>query len=82
MSTFRLLVVVSVFMLLGAAMVVLRAEQAQLAHQTARLQRQEIELQRRIWKQQLEIARLRAPNLVRNRREGMNLMARAPGQGE
>lgn len=79
MSTFRLLIVALVLMLAGAAMVVLRAEQAQLAYQTARLEQQELELQRNVWEQQLEIARLRAPSLVRQRRDGMKLMAQAAG---
>ncbi|UCG31839.1 MAG: hypothetical protein JSU68_09245 [Phycisphaerales bacterium] len=77
MSTFRLLIITLVLMLAGAAMVVLRAEQAQLAYQAARLRQQELELQRTVWHQQLEIARLRAPNLVRQRRDGMKLMAHA-----
>jgi hypothetical protein len=82
MSTFRLLIIALVLMLAGAAMVMLRAEQAQLAYQAARLQQQELELQRTVWQQQLEIARLRAPNLVRQRREGMRLMANAAEPGE
>ena len=82
MSTFRLLIIALVLMLTGAAMVVLRAEQAQLAYQAARLGQQELELERTVWQQQLEIARLRAPDLVRQRREGMKLMARAAGPGE
>ena len=82
MTTFRLLIIALVLMFVGAAMVVLRAEQAQLARRTATLQRQEVRLQRKVWQQQLEIARLRAPALLRQRHQGMSLMARAPGRHE
>ena len=82
MSTFRLLIITLVLMLAGAATVALRAEQAQLAYQVARLRQRGLVLQRAVWQQQLEVARLRAPNLVRQRREGMKLMAHAAAPGE
>jgi len=80
MTTFRLLIIALALMLTGAATVVLRAEQAQLACRTATLQKQAVQLRRKVWHQQLEIARLRAPAQVRQRGEGLNLMARGPGE--
>jgi len=77
MTLLRLVVICLVLVVVGATIVVLRTEQARAAHQAATLQRQTVQLQRRIWRQQLEVARLRAPALVRRRHNDLNAIVQA-----
>ena len=67
MTLARLLSVAVILMLVGSGIVLLKAEQVQLSHQTASLEIRAVQLRRRLWKQQLEIARLRSPDLVHAR---------------
>ena len=67
MTFARLLSVAVILMLVGSGIVLLKAEQVQLSHQTASLELRAVQLRRRLWKQQLEIARLRSPDLVHAR---------------
>lgn len=53
----------------GLAVVQLRTSQVALARQAAELHRQRALLEREVWDQELTIARLRAPGLVRERLE-------------
>ncbi len=67
MTLVRLLSVAVILMLVGSGIVLLKAEQVQLSHQTASLEIRAVQLRRQLWKQQLEIARLRSPDLVQAR---------------
>ena len=67
MTFARLLSVAVILMLVGSGIVLLKAEQVQLSHQAASLEIRAVQLRRRLWKQQLEIARLRSPDLVHAR---------------
>ena len=51
----------------GIAMVALRAEQARHTRRIQELQFRQVELRRQIWDQEMELARLRAPGIVRER---------------
>lgn len=52
---------------LGIAVVVLRADQVRRSNHIQQLQFQQIELQQTIWAKQMEIARLRSPEMIRDR---------------
>jgi hypothetical protein len=51
----------------GIAVVALRAEQTRHTRRIQELQFRQVELRRQIWDQEMELARLRAPGIVRER---------------
>ena len=67
MRTARILLITVVLTLTGIVIVYLRGEQARLARETSRLEAEAANLRLTLWYQQTEIARLRAPALIRRR---------------
>jgi hypothetical protein len=59
---------------IAGAVVHLRARSTTLAFEIQQLHRRQIELKQEIWRQEMEIARLRSPQLMRARVE--------PGEGK
>ena len=52
---------------IGVVVVALRLEQAQHVREIQKLQFQQAELRQQIWTQDMELARLRSPQMVRDR---------------
>lgn len=71
----RMVVLLSALAAVGVAVVALRLDQVTTSRQIQELQFRRAELQRQIWTQDLEIARLRSPGVVRDRakRFGLNV---------
>lgn len=70
MTTSRVLAIALVLMLVGSGIVLLKAEQVRLSYQTAKLDKQALQLRRRLRHQQLEVARLRSPGFLREKTAG------------
>lgn len=67
MTIARAVVAVLFFALLGLVNVMLRAQQVAIMRAVERQRREIVELRRTLWAQQLELARLRSPQRVRER---------------
>lgn len=80
----RMVGVLSALAIIGIAVVILRADQAKHARQIQKLHFQQQQLHQRIWEQEMEMARLRSPRMIRERAErlgladGQNLPRMAP----
>jgi len=63
-----------VLVVIGIAAVAMRVEQARHARRIQELQFRQTELRQQIWGQEMELARLRAPGMIRQRagRLGLN----------
>ncbi len=59
------------FAAIGTALVAIRLDEARVSRGIQQLHYQKVELERETWAQQMELARLRAPGLVRERAERM-----------
>jgi hypothetical protein len=66
MTVGRIVGIVMILLAVGVATVAIRTNQVAIAQDTGRLHRQIVELERELWKQELTIARLRAPERIRN----------------
>jgi len=73
---------VLILMVAGLAVVAVRMDQVQLARRVAQLHGEQMVVERKLWEQELTIARLRAPQSVRERTEFMNLVAQPPHEPE
>lgn len=82
MSVTRGVVLLLAFAALAVVAVHLRAKETRLAAHIQRLSRQRIELRRQSWALQMEIARLRTPQQIRERADRWRLAVRAPGSEE
>jgi len=51
----------------GTSVVMIRADEARISHRIQKLQFRETDLRREIWAQELRLAQLRSPGLVRER---------------
>lgn len=51
----------------GTAVVVIRVDESRVSHRIQKLQFRETDLRREIWTQELRLAQLRSPGLVRER---------------
>lgn len=69
----RMVGVLSFLATIGIAVVVLRADQARHARQIQKLHIQQQQLHQRIWEQEMEMARLRSPQMIRERAERLGL---------
>ncbi len=69
MTTIRWVAITLVLALAALVIVYLRTEQARIAHETALLEAELLELERESWEQEAEISRLRAPSLIKERRQ-------------
>jgi hypothetical protein len=67
MTVGRIVGIVMILLAVGVATVAIRTHQVAIAQDTSRLHRQIVELERELWKQELTIARLRAPDLIQTR---------------
>ncbi len=68
---------------IGVAAVALRVEQVQHTRRIEALRAQEASLRQRIWEQEMELARLRSPQMIRERaaRLGVSVLAANTGDG-
>lgn len=64
MTVGRVVGVVLILLAVGVATIAVRTNQVAIAQQTGRRHRQIVELERELWKQELVIARLRAPERI------------------
>ncbi len=78
MNVFRGLVFLALFTVLAVCAVHLRAEQVRMTANVQSLRRERVELRRESWVLQTQIARLRAPNQIRDRVEHWDLAVHAP----
>ena len=60
---------------IGIAVVAMRAEQARSLHRIQALQFRQTELRQQIWSQEMELARLRSPRMIRERAQHFGLVA-------
>ena len=67
-----LLVVLAV---VGLGVVVIRVDQAAISQRIQDLQFRQTELRRKLWTQEMELARLRSPGMIRDRAERFGLQA-------
>lgn len=64
MTVGRVVGVVLILLAVGVATVAIRTSQIAIAQQTGRRHHEIVELERELWKQELTIARLRAPERI------------------
>jgi uncharacterized membrane protein YdbT with pleckstrin-like domain len=78
-----MVVLLAALTVVGIAVVAMRRDQVVTSRRIQALQFRQAELQRKIWTQELEIARLRSPGAVRDRAEvfGLDVEPDASGQG-
>ncbi|NLX14451.1 MAG: hypothetical protein GXY44_12465 [Phycisphaerales bacterium] len=69
----RIVGVLSALASIGIAVVVLRADQARHARQIQKLHIEQQQMHQRIWEQEMEMARLRSPRMIRERAERLGL---------
>lgn len=69
MTTTRFVILMIGFAALGIAVVALRAHQADRLRRVQDLQFRQTELEREILRQEMELARLRSPEMIRERHE-------------
>jgi hypothetical protein len=59
---------------IGIGVVAIRVDQARTTRRIQDLQFQQTDLQREIWRQEMELARLRSPQMIRERLERFDLV--------
>jgi len=69
----RMVGVLIALAVIGIAVVVIRLDQAATSRRIQELQFRQTDLRRRIWTQELELARLRSPRMIRERAERFGL---------
>jgi hypothetical protein len=67
MTIGRVVGVVLILTAIGLAVAAIRADQIALARRVARLHQEKLLLEREVWEQEVTIARLRSPELIRDR---------------
>lgn len=67
MTVPRLVALLSCLALIGIAVVALRNSQAAHTRHIEKMQFRQVELQQRLWEQEMELARLRNPRMIRER---------------
>lgn len=82
MTVARGLVVLAMLAAVGVAVVAVRAETAKAANRVQGLHETEVELQHRLWTQEMELARLRGPDEIRRRAQALGLSVVPPTQDE
>ena len=65
----------------GVAIVMLRAESAKAANRIQRLHDRQLSLERELWSEEMELARLRGPNEIRRRARDLGLNLVPPDRG-
>ena len=69
----RMVGVLLALTVIGIAVVVIRVDQAATSRRIQALQFRQTDLRREIWTQELELARLRSPRMIRERAERFGL---------
>ena len=69
----RMLVLALIMSLAGIAVIALRVEQSRHLRRIQELQFQESQLKQRIWHQEIELARLQSPQMIRDRADRLGL---------
>ena len=67
---------------IGIAVVVIRVDQAATSRRIQELQFRQTDLRRQIWTQELELARLRSPRMIRERAERFGLSIEFGNHGQ
>lgn len=78
MTVPRALWVFAMLIVVGIAMVAIRAESARAANRIQKLHQKQLVYEQTLWTQEMELARLRAPEEIRKRAEAMGLSVRPP----
>lgn len=71
----RMVVLLVGLAVIGIAAVAMRAQQVRHLYTIQELQFRQTELQRQVWDQEMELARLRSPQMIRERYERLGLDA-------
>jgi len=79
MTVPRALLVLSMLVAIGIAIVVIRQKSAQAANRIQGYHQQTIALKQRLWSKQLELAKLRGPQAIRRRAEELGFDVLSPG---
>lgn len=79
MTVPRALLVLSMLVAIGIAIVVIRQKSAQAANRIQGLHQQDIALEQKLWTKQLELAKLREPQAIRRRAAELGLEVYPPG---
>ena len=69
----RMVGLLAALAMVGITVVVMRADQRQVSQRIQELQFRQTELRREIWTQDMELARLRSPAMIRERAERFGL---------
>jgi hypothetical protein len=77
MTVPRVLLVLGMMTMVGAAIVLLRSETAREAHRVQKMHRKAVALRHELWGLEMDLARLRAPDQIRRRAEELGLAVRA-----
>lgn len=78
MTVPRALLVLFLMVAIGVTVVAVRGESAKAANRVQRLHQRQVELQQRLWAQEIELARLRGPEEIRRRASELGLDLIAP----
>jgi len=78
MTVARSLYVFALMMVVGVATVAIRAESAKVANRIQKLHRTQMNYEQTLWTQELELARLRAPDEIRRRALELGLTLMPP----
>lgn len=69
----RMVGLLAALAMVGIAVVMMRADQRQISQRIQELQFRQTELQREVWTQDMELARIRSPAMIRERAERFGL---------
>lgn len=81
MTVARALLVLAMMVVIGVAIVLLRAESAKTANRVQDLHQRQITLEQDLWTEEMELAKLRGPNEIRRRARELKLDVVPPGVG-
>ncbi len=79
MTVPRALFVLSLMIIIAIAVVVIRGESARTAGRIQRLHQQNVQMEQELWPREIELARLRGPEAIRQRAVEMGLDVVPPG---
>lgn len=82
MTVPRALYVLSLMVITAIAVVIIRGESARTASRIQRLHQQNVRLEQELWPREIELARLRGPEAIRQRAVEMGLEVIPPGAAD
>ena len=82
MTVPRLIVLLLFFGVLGIAVAALRAAPGRRSHRVQQMQFEQLTRRQRIWANEMEIARLRSPQMVRDRTKLLSVPVVPPYEGK